>query len=163
MIYSGANYHFWVINDHFGGPSVHCGQILQCQHFGNIWSPNPSLRSAGKTLVVVKAIKLRNWEAGFKFRKQRRALTFWLNRIHCTVTAGFLFGTKIGGTREITLYKREKGGDPHTLAKGPSVTDSKGPPLGMWCIVLARPQRAKVFFSLTDPKANPRAMVTGYQ
>ena len=26
LIYSGANYHFWVINDHFGGPS---GQILQ--------------------------------------------------------------------------------------------------------------------------------------
>ena len=47
----GRNYHFWVINDHFGGPSGHCGQILQknpgkgqsppppfwqCQDFGNI-------------------------------------------------------------------------------------------------------------------------------
>ena len=53
----GGNYNFWVINDHFGGTSVHCGQILQknpdkgqslppfwhCQYFGNIWSPNPSL------------------------------------------------------------------------------------------------------------------------
>ena len=52
----GGNYHFWVINDHFGEPSVPCGQILQkilargrappllqCQDFGNIWSPNPSV------------------------------------------------------------------------------------------------------------------------
>ena len=25
----GGNYHFLVMNHHFGGPSVHCGQILQ--------------------------------------------------------------------------------------------------------------------------------------
>ena len=25
----GENYHFLVMNDHFGGPSVHCRQILQ--------------------------------------------------------------------------------------------------------------------------------------
>ena len=36
MIYSGeeghtlgVNYHFWGMNDHFGGSSVQCGQILQ--------------------------------------------------------------------------------------------------------------------------------------
>ena len=38
------NYHFLVINDHSGGPSVHCGQIprppfWQCWDFGNIWTP----------------------------------------------------------------------------------------------------------------------------
>ena len=55
----GGKYLF-VINFHFGGPSVDCGQILQknpgkgqtttpppswqCQDFGNIWSPpTPSL------------------------------------------------------------------------------------------------------------------------
>ena len=48
---------FFVMNDHFGGPSVHCGQILQkipgkgqtpppfrhCQDFGCIWTSNPPL------------------------------------------------------------------------------------------------------------------------
>ena len=47
----GGNYHFLVMNDHFGGSSVHCGQILQkilargrappfwqCQDFGCIQS-----------------------------------------------------------------------------------------------------------------------------
>ena len=46
MIYSGeeghtlgANYH-WGINEHFGGPSVHCGQILQ-KNPGKGQSPPP--------------------------------------------------------------------------------------------------------------------------
>ena len=66
MIYSGeeghtlgANYHFWGINEYSGGPSVHCGQILQknpgkgqsppsppfwqFQDFGRICTLNPPL------------------------------------------------------------------------------------------------------------------------
>ena len=38
----GHNCHFWVINDHFGGPSVHCGQILQ-KNPGKGQSPPPFL------------------------------------------------------------------------------------------------------------------------
>ena len=47
MIYFGEkgtlfaeNYHFLVMNDHFGGPSVHCGQILQ-KNPGKGQSPPP--------------------------------------------------------------------------------------------------------------------------
>ena len=43
MIYAGnkgtlfwGNDYFLVMNDHFGGPSVHCGQILQ-QNSGNFF------------------------------------------------------------------------------------------------------------------------------
>ena len=53
MIYFGEkgtlfaeNYHFLVMNDHFGGPSVHCGQILQ-KNPGKGQSPPPFLAMPG--------------------------------------------------------------------------------------------------------------------
>ena len=42
----GGNYHFLLINDHFKGPSVHCGQILQ-NNTGKGQSPPPFLAMPG--------------------------------------------------------------------------------------------------------------------
>ena len=64
MIYSGeeghtlgVNYNFWGINEHFGGSSVHCGQILQ-KNPGKGQSP-PFLAMPGFCVHTV----LRNPEA----------------------------------------------------------------------------------------------------
>ena len=71
------------MNDHFGGPSVHCGQILQkkseqspppllwqCQHFWNICSPNSSLA------VNIK-LQLKHKYKKYKYTLNRNIYTLW--------------------------------------------------------------------------------------
>ena len=59
----GGNYHFLVINDHFGGPSGHCGQILQ-KNPGKGQSPPPFLAMPGfwEHLVLQPLPYIQRWD-----------------------------------------------------------------------------------------------------